>query len=142
MHYLRNYSCLLSVSNFQNIVNALQTTIGPSYLVNDIRCCVSVLGWVGFFYTMWLVTRKSLGFAKRSLSVTGSAITSTLLLGLPITFHPKIQFRRWSHIEACVQILHMHVLKWQKLLLLTDLLAPGLARNDSTTRSCMCGCHA
>ncbi|CAJ1970881.1 unnamed protein product [Sphenostylis stenocarpa] len=33
-------------------------------------------GWVGFLYTLWLVTRKSLGFAKQSLSVTGSAITT------------------------------------------------------------------
>ncbi|KAK7300653.1 hypothetical protein RJT34_11501 [Clitoria ternatea] len=33
-------------------------------------------GWIGFFYTVWLVTRKSLGFAKHSLSKTGSAITT------------------------------------------------------------------
>jgi hypothetical protein len=33
-------------------------------------------GWIGFFYTVWLITRKSFGFAKHSLSVTGSAITS------------------------------------------------------------------
>ncbi|TKY56672.1 hypothetical protein E2542_SST21118 [Spatholobus suberectus] len=37
---------------------------------------VITAGWVGFFYTVWLVTRKSLGFAKQSLSVTGSAITT------------------------------------------------------------------
>lgn len=33
-------------------------------------------GWIGFFYTVWLVTRKSLGFAKHSMSVTGSAIST------------------------------------------------------------------
>ncbi|CAL0317716.1 unnamed protein product [Lupinus luteus] len=33
-------------------------------------------GWVAFFYTVWLVTSKSLGFAKHSLSATGSAITT------------------------------------------------------------------
>ncbi|ESW13933.1 hypothetical protein PHAVU_008G238800 [Phaseolus vulgaris] len=37
---------------------------------------VITAGWVGFLYTLWLGTRKSLGFAKRSLSVTGSAITT------------------------------------------------------------------
>jgi hypothetical protein len=35
-----------------------------------------ISGWIGFFYTVWLITRKSFGFAKHSLSVTGSAITS------------------------------------------------------------------
>ncbi|GAU12386.1 hypothetical protein TSUD_253370 [Trifolium subterraneum] len=35
-----------------------------------------ISGWVGFFYIVWLITRKSFGFAKHSLSVTGSAITS------------------------------------------------------------------
>ncbi|KAE9606085.1 hypothetical protein Lal_00025133 [Lupinus albus] len=33
-------------------------------------------GWVAFFYTVWLVTSKSLGFAKHSLRATGSAITT------------------------------------------------------------------
>ncbi|OIW02643.1 hypothetical protein TanjilG_29419 [Lupinus angustifolius] len=33
-------------------------------------------GWVAFFYTVWLATSKSLGFAKHSLSATGSAITT------------------------------------------------------------------
>ncbi|MED6134866.1 hypothetical protein PIB30_040957 [Stylosanthes scabra] len=32
--------------------------------------------WIGFFYTVWLVTRKSLELTKRSLSVTGSAIST------------------------------------------------------------------
>ncbi|XP_057726042.1 uncharacterized protein LOC130941521 [Arachis stenosperma] len=32
--------------------------------------------WIGFFYMVWLVTRKSLGFAKQSLSVTSSAIST------------------------------------------------------------------
>ncbi|XP_045786405.1 uncharacterized protein LOC123881719 [Trifolium pratense] len=33
-------------------------------------------GWVGFFYAVWLVTTKSLGFAKHSLSTSGSAIST------------------------------------------------------------------
>lgn len=33
-------------------------------------------GWIGFVYTVWLVTRKSFGFAKHSLGATGSAISS------------------------------------------------------------------
>ncbi|KAL5102118.1 hypothetical protein RYX36_006445 [Vicia faba] len=37
---------------------------------------VITTGWVGFFYTVWLVTRKSLGFAKHSLSASGSAIST------------------------------------------------------------------
>ncbi|CAJ1868090.1 unnamed protein product [Sphenostylis stenocarpa] len=35
-----------------------------------------ITGWIGFIYTLWLVTRKSFGFAKHSLGVTGSAISS------------------------------------------------------------------
>lgn len=35
-----------------------------------------ITGWIGFIYTVWLVTRKSFGFAKHSLGVTGSAISS------------------------------------------------------------------
>ncbi|XP_004490799.1 uncharacterized protein [Cicer arietinum] len=37
---------------------------------------VITTGWVGFFYTVYLVTRKSLGFAKHSLSATGSAVST------------------------------------------------------------------
>ncbi|XP_054790191.1 uncharacterized protein LOC129295677 [Prosopis cineraria] len=33
-------------------------------------------GWIGFFWTIWLATKKSFGFAKHSLSVTGSAIST------------------------------------------------------------------
>ncbi|KAF7816311.1 voltage-dependent L-type calcium channel subunit [Senna tora] len=33
-------------------------------------------GWIGFFWTVWLATKKSFGFAKHSLSVTGSAIST------------------------------------------------------------------
>lgn len=33
-------------------------------------------GWVGFFCTAWLIASKSLGFAKHSLSVSGSAISN------------------------------------------------------------------
>ncbi|KAM1017754.1 hypothetical protein ACFX13_048022 [Malus domestica] len=33
-------------------------------------------GWIGFFWIMWLATKKSLGLAKQSLNVTGSAISA------------------------------------------------------------------
>lgn len=35
-----------------------------------------VTGWIGFFWTVWLVTKKSIGVAKHSLTVTGSAISA------------------------------------------------------------------
>ncbi|BAT86085.1 uncharacterized protein HKW66_Vig0056400 [Vigna angularis] len=35
-----------------------------------------ISGWTGFIYSVWVVTRKSFGFAKHSLGVTGSAISS------------------------------------------------------------------
>ena len=33
-------------------------------------------GWIGFFWTVWLVTKKSAGFAKHSLGMSGSAIAT------------------------------------------------------------------
>ncbi|KAE9596122.1 hypothetical protein Lal_00030977 [Lupinus albus] len=33
-------------------------------------------GWIAFFYTMWLVANKSLGFVKHSFKATGSAIST------------------------------------------------------------------
>ncbi|XP_051117758.1 uncharacterized protein LOC127242312 [Andrographis paniculata] len=33
-------------------------------------------GWIGFFFTMWLAVAKSIGLAKRTFSVTGSAVSA------------------------------------------------------------------
>ncbi|XP_050226334.1 uncharacterized protein LOC126676218 [Mercurialis annua] len=33
-------------------------------------------GWIGFLWTVWLLTKKSMGVAKHSLHVTGSAISA------------------------------------------------------------------
>ncbi|XP_075651139.1 uncharacterized protein LOC142621688 isoform X2 [Castanea sativa] len=33
-------------------------------------------GWIGFFWTLWLATKKGFEIAKHSLSVTGSTISS------------------------------------------------------------------
>ncbi|KAM3283393.1 putative protein isoform X2 [Capsicum chacoense] len=33
-------------------------------------------GWIGFFWTIWLATKKSASLAKRSLNATGSALSS------------------------------------------------------------------
>ncbi|KAL2521942.1 hypothetical protein Fot_25865 [Forsythia ovata] len=40
---------------------------------------ISVLiaaGWIGFFWTVWLVSKKSIGIAKQSLHMTGSALSA------------------------------------------------------------------
>ncbi|KAF5950889.1 hypothetical protein HYC85_012882 [Camellia sinensis] len=36
--------------------------------------CIS--GWIRFFWTMWLATKKSVGLAKHSLTVTGSVLSA------------------------------------------------------------------
>ncbi|WCJ25154.1 hypothetical protein M5689_007060 [Euphorbia peplus] len=44
-----------------------------------ISAIVAVLiatGWIGFFWTVWLVTKKSVGVAKHSVNMTGSAISA------------------------------------------------------------------
>lgn len=33
-------------------------------------------GWIGFFWTLWLATKKGFDIGRHSLSVTGSAISS------------------------------------------------------------------
>jgi hypothetical protein len=33
-------------------------------------------GWIAFFWTLWLATKKSLDFAKHSLTMTGSALSA------------------------------------------------------------------
>ncbi|CAN4114714.1 unnamed protein product [Withania somnifera] len=33
-------------------------------------------GWIGFFWSIWLVTKKSASLAKHSLNATGSALSA------------------------------------------------------------------
>lgn len=33
-------------------------------------------GWIGFFWTLWLAMKRSVGFAKHSLDATGSVISA------------------------------------------------------------------
>ncbi|XP_022770026.1 uncharacterized protein LOC111313619 [Durio zibethinus] len=47
--------------------------------IATISAIVAVLvatGWVGFFWAVWLGTKKSMGFAKHSLSMTGSVLSA------------------------------------------------------------------
>ncbi|CAI9767050.1 unnamed protein product [Fraxinus pennsylvanica] len=41
-----------------------------------VTAVVIATGWIGFFCTVWLVTKKSICLAQHSLNVTGSAISS------------------------------------------------------------------
>ena len=53
------------------------SSVRPDYaLIPHIPFVFYLLGWVGFFCTVWLATKKSMGLAKRSLSVTGSALSA------------------------------------------------------------------
>ncbi|XP_042500416.1 uncharacterized protein LOC122078483 [Macadamia integrifolia] len=42
--------------------------------VSTIIAVVIATGWIGFFWALWLATLKSLGVAKHSLNMTGSAL--------------------------------------------------------------------
>ncbi|OMO89394.1 hypothetical protein COLO4_19777 [Corchorus olitorius] len=44
--------------------------------ISAIVAALIATGWVGFFCIVWLVTKKSLGLAKHSLSATGSIIST------------------------------------------------------------------
>ncbi|MBA0686565.1 hypothetical protein Goari_014163 [Gossypium aridum] len=44
--------------------------------ISAIFAAMIAAGWVGFFWVIWLGTRKSVGFAKQSLSKTGSVISA------------------------------------------------------------------
>jgi hypothetical protein len=44
--------------------------------ITTIVAVLIATGWIGFFWTVWLATKKSLGLAKHSLGVTGSAISA------------------------------------------------------------------
>lgn len=47
-----------------------------SATISAIIAAVIVTGWIGFFWTLWVALKKSAGFAKHSVSVTGSALTA------------------------------------------------------------------
>ncbi|PON74999.1 voltage-dependent L-type calcium channel subunit [Parasponia andersonii] len=44
--------------------------------ISTIVAILIATGWIGFFCTLWLATKKSVGLAKHSLSVTGSALSA------------------------------------------------------------------
>ncbi|KAL1536854.1 hypothetical protein AAHA92_29435 [Salvia divinorum] len=44
-----------------------------------ISCIIAVLiaaGWIGFFCTLWIAAQKSIGLAKHSIFITGSAVSA------------------------------------------------------------------
>lgn len=47
-----------------------------STTISAIIAALIATGWIGFFWTLWLATKKGFDIAKRSLFVTGSAISS------------------------------------------------------------------
>ncbi|XP_043696037.1 uncharacterized protein LOC122646529 [Telopea speciosissima] len=44
--------------------------------VSTIIAVLIATGWIGFFWTVWLATKKSMGLAKHSLTMTGSAVSA------------------------------------------------------------------
>ncbi|GLT28757.1 hypothetical protein SLA2020_036650 [Shorea laevis] len=43
--------------------------------ISAIAAVLIVTGWIGFFWTIWVATKKSVSLAKTSLSKTGSALS-------------------------------------------------------------------
>ncbi|GMY24773.1 voltage-dependent L-type calcium channel subunit [Fagus crenata] len=43
--------------------------------ISAIIAALIATGWIGFFWTLWLATKKGLDLAKHSVSVTGSALS-------------------------------------------------------------------
>lgn len=44
--------------------------------ISAIIAALIATGWIGFFWTVWIVTKKSVGLATHSLSMTGSALSA------------------------------------------------------------------
>ncbi|CAL5375249.1 unnamed protein product [Camellia sinensis] len=44
--------------------------------ISAIIAVLIATSWIGFFWTMWLATKKSVGLAKHSLTVTGSTLSA------------------------------------------------------------------
>ncbi|KAG6720604.1 hypothetical protein I3843_03G070900 [Carya illinoinensis] len=44
--------------------------------ISAIVASLIATGWIGFFFALWLATKKSLGLAKHSLTMTGSVLSA------------------------------------------------------------------
>lgn len=66
----------------------------------EIHTLIFKSGWVGFFWTVWVVTKKSAGFAKHSLGMTGSAIAAYKSAGHARRHHDSGNISDWV---ACRQ---------------------------------------
>ncbi|XP_018847092.1 uncharacterized protein LOC109010651 [Juglans regia] len=44
--------------------------------ISAIIAVLIVTGWIGFFWTLWLATKKSVNLAKHSLTMTGSTLSA------------------------------------------------------------------
>ncbi|PIA63759.1 hypothetical protein AQUCO_00201240v1 [Aquilegia coerulea] len=47
-----------------------------SATITTIFAVLVATGWVGFFWTVWMATKKGMGLAKHSLTMTGSALSA------------------------------------------------------------------
>ncbi|XP_016437606.1 uncharacterized protein LOC107763626 [Nicotiana tabacum] len=67
------FACLTAI-----YIGALSVTvfvISTTTIISIIAVIVAT-GWIGFFWAIWLATKKSASLAKHSLNVTGSALSA------------------------------------------------------------------
>lgn len=54
---------------------------GSSFLFHSVSIVILTpvmlkSGWIGFFWTLWIAAQKSIGLAKHSVFITGSAVSA------------------------------------------------------------------
>ncbi|KAL3525051.1 hypothetical protein ACH5RR_013423 [Cinchona calisaya] len=62
--------------------------------VSAIVAALIVTGWIGLFWTIWLVTQKGVGLVKQSLSMTGSVVSSYSSAGFARSHHASNKYGR------------------------------------------------
>ncbi|XP_055828376.1 uncharacterized protein LOC129896478 [Solanum dulcamara] len=67
------FGCLTAI-----YIGALSVTVFviSTMTITAIFAVIVATGWIGFFWTIWLATKKSASLAKRSLNATGSALSA------------------------------------------------------------------
>ncbi|XP_047315603.1 uncharacterized protein LOC124919413 [Impatiens glandulifera] len=67
------FACLMAV-----YIGALSIAafVISAVTISAVIAAFIATGWIGFFFVVWLVTKKSLDIAKHSLTTTGSAISA------------------------------------------------------------------